>query len=225
MITDPILKSKVNSYNEEFGLYYSYDRLAMSRKMREQDQGLSAYLLFINEREQAYYSGYESDSGQVEGFSTIVLGYFKGFPENLHESIFDEISSQIESGYSAKIDAAKMRLNQLMIGESQGDRSRTEELIKSNITYITTKELARLFQQLREIRQRRLLEEAKKEIPTSYEQIVKWGKNNKIIAGVLIVSAAIILISQVYDAIKNIRCGIFNVKCELESKKESEIGK
>jgi hypothetical protein len=204
MISDPILNSKINLYNQEFGLHYSYERMAMSRRMREQDQGLSAYLEFINEKEQAYYSGYEANNAQVEGFSSIVLEYFKKFPENLHESIIEEISVQIESGFTAKIDAAKMRLNQLMSGEPQGDRNRTEGLIKSSISYITTKELSRLFQQLREIRQRNLIEEAKRQIPTSYEQIVKWGKNNKIIAGILIMAATLILTSQVCDAIKNI---------------------
>jgi len=219
MISDPILNAKINSYNREFQLHYFTGQMVTNQRMKEQDQGLPAYLSFLNEKEQAYYSGYIADGRQVEGLSTIVLEYFKKFPENLHDSIFGEISAQIEEGYSAKIDGAKLRFNHLMSDESQGNKNRAEELVKSNISHITSKELGHLFHQLREIRQRKLIEEAKRQIPTSYEQIVSWGKNNKIIAGLLIAAATVILVSQVCDSIKNIRCSIFHSKCEEKKDK------
>jgi hypothetical protein len=212
-ISDPLLRTKLNVYGQEYGVFASFERSAIRMRMRQQDQNIGAYLAFQNDMQEKYFAGFKKENRVYQGFYQIVTEHFKLFPQNLNDDSFYELAEHIRQFAEASIDGSRMILQQLVDISDQNQFESLLSLTKRDISHIHTSELNRMNIRLREIQRETIIEEQRKPKPSFFDSIVGWGKNNKVIALGMVFLAACASLYGFFKMIKELSCLLMSKMC------------
>ena len=211
-ISDPLLRRKLNQFQQTFGLAKSFEWAAM--RMREQASGnaTASLLAFENGSQKKFFEGFLHQGQSIPGFSEMVLSYFRDFPRNLYDGAEHDLAQWLEQGIGPILDGARMHLNQAH--DVEGDlRESTLHALERDIRFIQETESQRVFTVLGEIRQRRTYAELDVPKKKGLEKVVELTKTHPLAVAIILAVLALKYVSETMDYLSKIFCEIFRIWC------------